>query len=274
MTEMQKSVTFTGLTIIITVLFTLGSNVFAIEYTNNNYKIESEYLNIVYLDWINPSNEGNSMIIPVGGNFKDSNQQKLSSCAQSYMTMIPKIHRDDESYWDGSIVACAYGMYNYNINIGDKYNVDRFDVQMIEIEAEGCMIDEHCMKKINNIIKGKIPLQSQFSSPNLEDSKSSEDEFVPYTTTDKNKEGFIDREDDDEEKDDEEKDDEENDYKLKQKNGNNQEGMAGMPDQWLIEFCVKRVVNSNHLPSFCENKPELKEKIEIQVQKLQEKKGN
>ncbi len=123
------------------------------------------------------------------------------------------------------------------------------------------------MKKINNIIKGKIPLQSQFSSPNLEESKSS-DEFVPYTTTDKDKEGFIDREDNDEEKD------EENDNKLKQKEGNNQEGMAGMPEQWLIEFCSKRVFNSNHLPSFCENKPELKEKIEIEVQKLKENEGN
>jgi hypothetical protein len=60
--------------------------------------------------------------------------------------MIPKIYQDDESYWEGSVVACAYGMYNYNVNIGDKNN-DIFDVQMIEIEASGCMINDHCMKK-------------------------------------------------------------------------------------------------------------------------------
>ena len=161
MTEMQQSVTFTGLTIIITVLITLGSNVFAIEYTNNNYKIESEYLNIVYLDWINPSNEGNSMIIPVGGNFKDSNQVKIQVCAQSYHNMIPKIYRDDESYWEGSNVACAYGMYNYNINIGDK-KMDPLKRSQIELEVTQCMFDDHCMKKINNIIKGKIALEYEF----------------------------------------------------------------------------------------------------------------
>ena len=31
--------------------------------------------------------------------------------------------------------------------------------------------------------------------------------------------------------------------------------------QWEIGFCAKRVYHSNHLPSFCKDKPELKEKI-------------
>src|SRR5687768_11515344 len=99
MTEIQKSVMLTGLTIAITtvLMMTLGNNVFAIEYskyTNNKYGIEFDYPKIISLDSINPSIEqrNNYLIIPIAAKFKDSNQAKINSCAQSYHNMIPKIY--------------------------------------------------------------------------------------------------------------------------------------------------------------------------------------
>jgi hypothetical protein len=136
----QKSVVIASLTIIPLFLLVLQNHVFAIDFPK-------------------------SLIIPVKGEFKDSNQAKLNYCAQSYMLLVPKIYQDDEDQWDGAIIACAYGMYNYNVNIGDTYKVNRFDRQMIEIETEKCMLDNHCMNKINQIIKGKIALKSGISIP-------------------------------------------------------------------------------------------------------------
>jgi len=163
-----------AMTITSIILLTIGNHVFAIaytKYTNNKYGIGFDFPKMIYLDFINPSFEqrDNIIIIPVAAKFKDSNQYKINSCAQSYHNMIPKIHRDDESYWEGSIVACTYGLYNYNVNIGDTYNVDPLLRIQIEGGAELCMLDDHCMKKINNIIKGKIALHSESSTPKLKD---------------------------------------------------------------------------------------------------------
>ena len=180
MTEIQKSVTLTGFTIAITSLFMiiLGNNVFAIEYskyTNNKSGTDVDFSNVIFLNWINRSTDQreDGMITPVAAKFKDTNQLKINSCAQSYHNKIPKIYRDDESYWEGSIVVCAYGLYNYNVNMGDKYSGDPLLRIQIQGEAEICMLDDHCMKKINNIIKGKIALQPQPSTPTLEDSRPS-----------------------------------------------------------------------------------------------------
>ena len=226
-----------GLTIVITSVFmiTLGKNVFAIEYTkyiNNKYETDLDYSNAIYLNSIHNSidQRDNGMIVLVGANFKESNQHKINSCAQSYHNQIPKIYRDDESYWEGSLVACTYGLYNYNVNIGNK-NMDPILRIQIEGEAEICMLDDHCIKKIKNIIKGEIALQSsgnvqpkvnqkeeeqQYSPEVLEYEKNRKEAQKgtyldipleerlargPYTTTDKDKEGFIDRDEDEDEDD-------------------------------------------------------------------------
>ena len=243
MTEIGNSVTVLIIAITTIFLITLGNNVFASEYskyTNNKYGIEFDYPEILFLDSINPSFEGrdNHIIIPVAAKFKDSNQVKIQVCVQSYHNMIFKIFRDDESYWEGSNVACVYGMYNYNINIGDK-KMDPLKRSQIELEVTQCMFDDHCMKKINNIIKGKIALQYEFPGSKLSP------EVLKYEKE-----------------------------RIEAQKDNNQKALTVEEEQWYIEFCAKRVFYSNYLPSFCEDKSQLKEKIEIEVQKLKEKEGN
>ena len=290
--KVQQLIVLTGFTIsIVTILLiTLGNNVFAIEYakyTNNIYGIEFDYPKKIYLDSINPSFEqrDNYIIIPVGGNFKDSNQLKINSCAQSYHNKIPKIYRDDESYWEGSIVVCAYGLYNYNVNIGDK-NLDPLLRIQIEGESEICMLDDHCMKKINQIIKGKIALQTQTLTPTLEGSRQSvpspeileyekerkeaqkgtileklnEQPYTrqPYTTTDRDKKGFIDRDDDKEKENDESK----------------PKVNLTTEEQELIKSCALYFYAIDLQPQNCKDlKPELKQQVQIEAEKRQEKFG-
>jgi hypothetical protein len=49
--------------------------------------------------------------------------------------------------------------------MGDKYDGDPLLRIQIVGEAEICMLDDHCMKKINQLIKGKIPLPFTPSTP-------------------------------------------------------------------------------------------------------------
>ena len=231
MTEIQKPVTLTGLTIVITSVFmiTLGNNVFALDYskyTNNKYGTYADNSNVIFLNWINRSidQRDEGMIIPVGANFKDSNQAKINSCAQSYHNKIPKIYRDDESYREGSYVACSYGLYNYNVNIGNK-ELDPILRIQIEGEAEICMLDDHCMKKINQIIKGKIALP-QSSNPTLKDSSSN---IPPKPSPEEEEQKLFD---------------------------------------FCVRFFY--AVNQHHI-SCEDLKPELKQKIQIEAQKKQEK---
>ena len=234
MTEIQKSVTLTGLTIAITSVFMiiLGNNVFAIEYskyTNNKYGIEFNDPHIINLHLIKPSIEqrNNYLIISISATFKDSNQAKINSCAQNYHNKIPKIYREDESYWEGSNVACAYGLYNYNVNIGDK-NLDPILRIQIEGEAEICMLDDHCMKKINQVIKGKISLQSEPSTPKLKDSHQN----IPAKKSPQEEE------------------------------------------QELIKFCAKYIHAVDQPQSCEDLAPELKQKVQTEAQKLQEMYAN
>ena len=185
------------------------------------------------------------MIIPIVEEFKDSNQIIINNCFQSYHNMIPKIHRDDESYREGSFVACTYGLYNYNVNIGNK-NLDPVIRIQVEGEAEICMFEDHCMKKINQIIKGKIALP-QSSTPTVKDSRQSvpspeileyekerkeaqkstileklnEQPYTrqPYTTTDKQK----------------------NDDESKQKVINDQKEIQSKEDQRAVLFCTQYI---------------------------------
>ena len=272
-----------GLTIAMVSIFmiTLGNDAFAIEYSkylNNKYGIKFDYPNIVYLYWIDPSNEKryNNIIIPVGANFKDPNNVKISICAQSYHKMIPKIYQDDKSYWEGSVVACTYGLYNYKVNIGEK-NLDPLLRIQIEGEAQICMFDDHCMKKINNIIKGKIALEYEFPLPPAiqkyeEERKKAQPGAVlaekermargwePYTTTDKDKKGFIDRDDDD----------------VKEKNIDESKQKINLTteEQELIKSCALYFYAINQQPQDCKDlKPELKQQVQIEAEERLEDQG-
>lgn len=236
MNNIQKSIIFSGFTIIITsiILLTIGNYIFALEYskyTNNKYGIEFDYPKIIYLDSINPSFEqrDNNIIIPIATKFKDSNQLKITSCAQKYHNMIPKIYRDDESYWEGSNVVCAYGLYNYNVNIGDK-NLDPILRIQIEGEAEICMLDDHCMKKINQIIKGNIALPFTPSTPTFKDSSptiSPPREEIPKKLSPQQEE------------------------------------------QQLVDLCAQYLYDKRQSPLCQDLTPELKEKVQLETQKLE-----
>jgi hypothetical protein len=172
-----RSIVFNVFTLVITLIFilTVGINAFAVESTNK-HDIEFDYPNMIYLDSVNhfyPNMiyldsvnhffKDKNMIIPIT-TLENSNEFKIDNCAISYRNMIPKIYRDDERHWLGAKVACAYGLYNYNLNIGDR-NLDPILRIQIEGESEICMLDDHCMKKIDQIIEGKIALQSKPSTP-------------------------------------------------------------------------------------------------------------
>jgi hypothetical protein len=232
MNKVQKFVLI-GFTMVITsiILLTIGNYASAIEYSNymnNKYGIKFDYPNVIYLDSISLSTKDNNIIIPITAEFKNSNQYKINSCAQSYHNMIPKIHRDDESYWEGSIVVCTYGLYNYNANIGNK-NMDPFLQIQIEGEAQLCMLDDHCMKKINQIIKGKIALPSTPSTPTLKD--SSRNISPPQT-------------------------------EIPRKFSPQEE------EQQLVDLCAQVLLDKRQSPLCQDLTPDVKQKVQIEAQKL------
>ena len=160
MDKVKNLIFILGFTIIFFSLFVilLRNNILALGYMYTKYETEKEYSNLILPSWIDPSfDQRDYLIIPINKKLKESNQYKIQGCFNSYHNTIPKIHGDDESYREGSYVACTYGLYNYNVNIGNK-NLDPFLRIQIEGGAELCMLDDHCMKKINKIMEGKIPL--------------------------------------------------------------------------------------------------------------------
>ncbi|MFB5600739.1 MAG: hypothetical protein ACE5SW_11000 [Nitrososphaeraceae archaeon] len=89
---------------------------------------------------------------------KGNSKGQLLDCADNYVNPLPRIYKEDETYKAAAVIACAYGFYNYNLNVGDIKNVDPFTRNEIALEAAQCSLEPSCNKKLKKIIEGKIPL--------------------------------------------------------------------------------------------------------------------
>ena len=82
----------------------------------------------------------------------------LLSCLDAEMKRLdfPRIYQDNENLNIRILFVCAFGLYNYNINIAF---VDNLIVhKKIIAETKECLSHFYCQKQLAKIVSGKMPI--------------------------------------------------------------------------------------------------------------------